>query len=123
MIRAIDHLVITATDAAKTVAFYTALGFEAREAPGRWELFAGDFKINVHTLGHELEPKAAVVQPGSADVCFELAVPIEDCRDALRSADIEIELGIVERHGVRGVMRSLYLRDPEGNLIEFCSYE
>lgn len=123
MIRSIDHLVITATNIEQTIAFYTTLGFEAREATDRWELFAGDFKINVHCFGHELEPKAACVQPGSADLCFELDGSIVGCKEALLAAGIEVELGIVERHGVRGVMRSLYLRDPDGNLIELCSYE
>ncbi|MEG0323876.1 MAG: hypothetical protein RR547_08525 [Raoultibacter sp.] len=123
MIRHVDHIVITSTNRERTAVFYAMLGFEVREAPGRWELFAGDFKINVHLFGHELEPKARMVQPGSVDVCFEIDGSIEVCRDALLAAGIAIELGIVERHGVRGVMRSLYVRDPDGNLIELCSYE
>ena len=77
----------------------------------------------MHLLGHELEPKARAVQPGSADVCFEIQGSIEDCRDELESRGLTIELGIVERHGVRGAMRSVYLRDPDGNLVELCSYE
>ncbi|MEG1826098.1 MAG: VOC family protein [Gordonibacter sp.] len=123
MIRKIDHLVITSADIDACVAFYEHLGFQARNAGGRWELFAGDFKLNVHILGHELEPRAAQVQPGSADLCFEIDEPLEACRDRLVRAGVRIELGIVNRHGVRGAMRSLYLRDPEGNLVELCSYE
>ncbi len=123
MIRKIDHVVITTADIEKCVAFYENLGFAAHDAGGRWELFSGDFKLNVHILGHELEPKACNVQPGSADLCFELDGSVEECRERLLDAGLEIELGIVARHGVRGAMRSLYLRDPDGNLVELCSYE
>lgn len=123
MIRKVDHLVITTAHASACIAFYEALGFEAHNAGSRWELYAGDFKINVHLLGHELEPKAGVVQPGSADLCFELGVSLNECLDRLDAAGIEVELGVVERHGVRGAMRSLYMRDPDRNLVELCSYE
>lgn len=119
----IDHLVITTADLAACTAFYRALGFEARDTGDRWEFFSGDFKINVHILGQELEPKARNVQPGSADLCFELRGNIEACRRELCTKGIAVERGIVERHGARGAMRSMYLRDPDGNLIEICSYE
>lgn len=121
MIRKLDHLVITTAQMEACLAFYEALGFRVRQGGGRYELFAGDFKINVHLLGKELLPHAAKVQPGSADLCFEV-----DDLDALvqdiEARKIEIELGIVERNGVRGTMRSIYLRDPDGNLIEFSAY-
>lgn len=123
MIKKLDHLVITTADVAACVAFYEKLGFRSRDAGGRWELFAGDFKINVHIRGHELEPKARNVQTGSADVCFELEGRVEDCFLSLQEQGVDIELGIVIRHGVRGEMRSLYLRDPDGNLVELSSYE
>ena len=123
MIKKIDHVVITTTAIDECVAFYKLLGFDACDRGARWELFAGDFKINVHILGHELEPKAARVQPGSTDMCFELAVPLEDYCEHLSVSGVDVELGIVERHGVRGAMRSVHVRDPDGNLVEFCSYE
>ena len=119
----VDHVVITTDHLRECVAFYEALGFEARDAGGRWELFSGDFKINVHIHGHELEPKARHVQPGSADLCFEIAGSLDAREDALRAQGITPELGIVTRHGVRGKMQSLYLRDPDENLVELCSYE
>lgn len=122
MIKKIDHVVITTADVSACVAFYEKLGFRGKDAGGRWELFAGDFKINVHIKGHELEPKARNVQTGSADLCFELEGNVEDCRNALQKQGLDIELGIVTRHGIRGEMRSLYLRDPDGNLVELCSY-
>lgn len=123
MIRKIDHFVITTTNSAACVAFYQALGFRLQQANGRQELFCGDFKINVHTKGQELEPKAQHVQTGSADFCFEIEGGILACYEALLQKGLAIELGIVTRHGMRGEMQSLYLRDPDGNLVELCSYE
>ena len=123
MIKKIDHIVITTADIDACTAFYRALGFDCREANGRWELFSGDFKINVHRKGFELEPKAQNVTAGSADLCFEICIPIEQCKDKLLEQGLEIELGVVLRHGVSGEMKSVYLRDPDGNLVELCSYE
>lgn len=123
MILKVDHMVITTGDLAACLAFYKALGFRAQDAGGRWELFSGDFKINVHSKGHEVEPKAGHVQTGSADFCFETGCSIVGFRDMLIQKGIDIELGIVTRHGVRGEMRSIYLRDPDENLIELCGYE
>ncbi|MEG0339570.1 MAG: hypothetical protein RR573_06595 [Oscillospiraceae bacterium] len=62
MICKVDHIVITTAKLSACIAFYEALGFRAQDAGGRWELFSGDFKINVHSRGHELEPKAKNVQ-------------------------------------------------------------
>lgn len=123
MVRKIDHVVITTARAEACIAFYRGLGFEAVDALGRWELYAGDFKINVHIKDHELEPKARHVQPGSADLCFELEIPLAECLQQLEHAGIPVALGPVTRHGVRGEMTSVYLRDPDENLIELCHYE
>lgn len=123
MIKKIDHLVITTAQPADCIAFYEKLGFIPRDAGGRYELYSGDFKINVHILGSELLPHAKNVQPGSADLCFEINEPLEDLKARLEKDDLEIELGIVERTGVRGAMSSIYLRDPDGNLVELSSYE
>ncbi|MEG0145745.1 MAG: VOC family protein [Clostridia bacterium] len=123
MIRKVDHMVITTAELSACIAFYEALGFRAQDAGGRWELFSGDFKINVHLKGHELEPKAQNVQTGSADFCFEIDGDLALCGDQLTARGIDIALGPVLRHGARGEMRSLYLRDPDGNLVELCRYE
>lgn len=123
MILKVDHFVITTANIRACIGFYETLGFQARQAGSRWELFTGDFKINVHLLGHELEPKAAAVQPGSADFCFELDIPLALCRQSLCDRGLVPESGIVTRHGVSGEMHSFYLRDPDGNLIELCSYD
>lgn len=122
MIKKIDHLVITTANIDACLDFYERAGFASRDAGGRYELFAGDFKINVHILGRELSPHAGLVQPGSADLCFEVS-NVDDFKAMLLNSGIEIELGIVDRTGVRGKMRSVYTRDPDNNLIEFCSYE
>lgn len=123
MIKKIDHIVITTAIPQACIAFYEKLGFRVKDAEGRYELYAGDFKINVHILGKELLPHAGFVQTGSADICFELDGNIEDFKTLLDSKNIPIALGIVIRTGVRGKMKSIYLRDPDHNLIEFSQYD
>lgn len=122
MIRTLDHLVITTEKLDACLAFYQALGFTAHSGGGRWELFAGDLKLNVHLRGRELSPHAGAVQPGSADFCLEVDDDLETLRRSLLDRGLAVELGVVNRTGVHGPMRSLYLRDPDGNLVELCSY-
>lgn len=123
MIKKLDHLVITTAKPADCIAFYTALGFKVKDSGNRFELFAGDFKINVHIKGQELEPKAKNVQTGSADLCFELNCTMNKCLQILKQNNIKTELGIVPRNGVKGPMQSVYLRDPDENLVELSFYE
>ncbi len=123
MIAKIDHVVITTPNPGECLAFYQKLGFTPKETGGRYELFAGDFKINVHIKGSELSPHAGHVQPGSADLCFEITGSLAQLKSQLEAKGLTLELGIVQRTGVRGKMQSLYLRDPDENLLEFCSYE
>ena len=122
MIQKVDHMVITTRDIESCIAFYEKLGFTFQNAGERYELFAGDFKINVHIQGRELSPHAQNVQTGSADLCFEITEDIDSFKTCLESKELTIELGVVSRTGVRGDMRSVYLRDPDGSLVEFCSY-
>ncbi len=121
MLKKIDHLVITTSQIEPCLKFYKALGFNANFTNNRYELLAQDFKINVHVMGRELSPHAKNIQTGSADFCIEVQC-IEDFKQCLERQGIEIELGIVNRTGVKGSMKSIYLRDPDGNLLEFCSY-
>lgn len=123
MLKKIDHLVITTSAIKKCLAFYESLGFTAQNQGERYALFAGDFKINVHLKGQELAPHAQNIQPGSADLCFEITDDLAEFKSALEAKGLGIALGIVDRAGARGKMRSLYLRDPDGNLVEFCNYE
>ncbi|MEG0176969.1 VOC family protein [Anaerorhabdus sp.] len=121
-IKKIDHFVITTANADKCFCFYDLLGFKVVKLGSHGELYAGDFKINVHYKGFELFPHAKNIKVGSADLCFEISGNIDDFKDELECKGIEIEEGVVNRSGVNGSMRSIYLRDPDGNLIEFSSY-
>ncbi|MEG1095193.1 MAG: VOC family protein [Clostridiales bacterium] len=123
MIKKVDHIVITTANIEECIEFYKKLGFTVHDDFGRYELFAGDFKINVHIKGHELLPHAKNVKIGSGDLCFEISDDINAFKDSLVAKNLEIEEGIVERHGVKGVMQSIYLRDPDGNLIELSKYK
>ncbi len=120
MIAALDHLVLTVADIEATVAFYCGvLGMErVAFGEGRLALAFGSQKINLHRAGHEYEPKAARPVPGSGDLCFLLSVGLDDMRARLREAGIAVEQGPVDRTGATGPLRSLYVRDPDGNLIE-----
>ncbi|WP_042346618.1 VOC family protein [Bacillus massiliigorillae] len=122
MIKKIDHFVITTAHITKCLSFYKKLGFTPKEAAGRYELFTGDFKINVHIKGKELSPHAQHIQTGSADLCFEVNDDINIVKTQLEEAGIPIEFGIVERTGFKGKMNSIYLRDPDGNLVELSNY-
>jgi len=118
-IRALDHLVLTVADPDATVAFYERLGMR-REVfgEGRIALRFGEQKINLHRAGAEFEPHAAAPEPGSADFCLLVDGPLADVERDLQQAGIPIELGPVERTGATTKLRSLYLRDPDGNLVE-----
>jgi len=118
-ILALDHLVLTVADVEATVRFYEQLGMR-REVfgEGRVALRFGQQKINLHQRGAELRPNAARATPGSADICFLVADPVEDVLAALGSAGIEIEEAPVTRHGATTTLTSLYVRDPDGNLVE-----
>ena len=123
MIKKMDHVVFTTKDLTKTFAFYKVLGFETKSGEGRYEMYAGDFKINVHILNKELLPHAMHVKTGSLDICFEISGNIQLYKKQLEDEGLIIEMGIVHRNGTKGQMNSLYLRDPDGNLVEICSYE
>ncbi|SIS76228.1 Catechol 2,3-dioxygenase [Paracoccus saliphilus] len=119
---ALDHLVLTVADPARTVEFYeNLLGMELREfGENRKALHFGQQKINLHRAGHEFEPKAHAPLPGSADLCFLVEGTAQDNAARLSKAGIAVEEGPVPRTGATGPVISLYLRDPDGNLIELA---
>jgi catechol 2,3-dioxygenase-like lactoylglutathione lyase family enzyme len=119
-ITGLDHLVLTVRDIDRAIAFYSGiLGMKAVTfGAGRTALQFGSQKINLHRAGHEFEPKARTPLPGSADLCFILANPLQQTLKALHSAGITIEEGPIARTGASGPILSIYLRDPDGNLIE-----
>ena len=123
-IERLDHLVLTVADLEATVDFYSrVLGMRPETfGEGRRALRFGDQKINLHLAGHEFEPKAERPTPGSADLCFVTETPLEEVQRHLADAGVAIEEGPVNRTGAVGPIRSVYLRDPDGNLIEISNY-
>ena len=121
----VDHFVLTVASIDATCEFYAkALGMEVVEfAGGRRALAFGSQKINLHEQGKEFEPKSLTPTPGSGDFCLISAVPIEDVVAHLETCGVEIEEGIVSRTGATGPIRSVYLRDPDQNLVEISEYE
>ena len=120
----LDHLVLTVRDLQATIAFYTrVLGMEeVTFGGGRRALTFGTQKINLHEAGRELEPKAAVPTPGSADLCFITTASPSAVLAHLQGCDVEVVEGPVKRTGARGPITSVYCRDPDGNLLEISSY-
>ena len=118
-ITALDHLVLTVADLDTTVAFYARLGMVTeRFMDDRLALHFGRQKINLHPAGAEFEPYARRPEPGSADLCFLVDEPMAAVERELAAAGIGIEVGPVERTGAQGPLESVYVRDPDGNLIE-----
>jgi catechol 2,3-dioxygenase-like lactoylglutathione lyase family enzyme len=116
----LDHLVLTCVDEAATRHFYTEVLQMKLETfgAGRTALKFGNQKINVHVRGKEFEPKAHVAVPGALDLCFIAAVPLEDVIAHLKQCEWPIIEGPVERTGATQKIRSVYVRDPDLNLIE-----
>ncbi len=120
----LDHLVLTVVSIDRTVDFYTrVLEMEVIEfGNGRKALIFGNQKINLHEKGHEFEPKAFSPTPGSADLCFITSNRLENVAEKIRAMNIEIVEGPVARTGATGPIQSIYLRDPDQNLIEISTY-
>ncbi len=120
----LDHLVLTVRDIDQTCRFYTmALGMEVVTfGSGRRALSFGSQKINLHEAGHEFKPHAKTPVPGSADLCFISSIPLPAVMEHLIAGTIPIIEGPVERTGATGKIRSIYLRDPDENLIEIAEY-
>ena len=123
-VRALDHLVLTIRDLQATLTFYSdVLGMQAEEfhpADGstRYALKFGQQKLNLHVAGQEFDPKAQHPTPGSADLCFLTDVPLDIWTAHLSQHNVPIEEGPVTRTGATGPIQSLYVRDPDRNLIE-----
>ncbi|HCF3047301.1 VOC family protein [Pseudomonas aeruginosa] len=119
----LDHLVLTVRDIDASIDFYTrVLGMRAVTfGAGRKALAFGAQKINLHQAEGEFEPKAERPTPGAADLCFIVATPLEAVAEQLRQQAVEILEGPVQRTGAGGPILSLYLRDPDLNLIELSN--
>jgi catechol 2,3-dioxygenase-like lactoylglutathione lyase family enzyme len=119
-ILSLDHLVLTVVDIEATCDFYArVLGMEVIGfGVGRRALAFGEQKINLHQQGAEFEPKAHHPTPGSADLCFLTETPLDEVICHPGDCGIPVLEGPVERTGATGPIRSVYLRDPDGNLVE-----
>ena len=120
----LDHLVLTVADLSETVAFYeqalgmSATAFTATDGTQRWALSFGAQKINLHVAGQEFDPKSHHPTPGSADLCFLTETDLDAWQEKLSRLNIQIEEGPVQRTGAMGPILSIYIRDPDQNLIE-----
>jgi catechol 2,3-dioxygenase-like lactoylglutathione lyase family enzyme len=127
----IDHLVLTCRNVKATVRFYTeVLGMrEVTFGTGRKALSFGRQKLNLHPAGQAAGGKTGAVAaiaaqptPGSADVCLVVAEPVDAVLAHLAACGVPIEEGPVMRTGALGPIESVYVRDPDGNLIELARY-
>jgi catechol 2,3-dioxygenase-like lactoylglutathione lyase family enzyme len=123
----LDHLVINCTDVEMMASWYQrVLGMEREDfgSPSRVALKFGGQKINLrpHDASQEDWLAARTCLPGTQDLCFIVAVAVDDIVGQFHSCGVMIELGPVTRQGALGAMGSVYCRDPEGNLIEVSSY-
>ena len=119
----IDHLVLTVSDINKTLGFYCGiLGCqELSFGENRKAILIGNQEINLHIQGNEIKPHASTPTPGSADLCFLSTVPVHALVRHFGAHGIEVELGPVERTGATSELLSIYVRDPDGNLIEIAN--
>lgn len=122
MIAGLDHLVLTVRDLDATLRFYAeGLGMRRETfGEGRHALHFGGHKINLHVAGREFEPKAAHPTPGSADLCFLTEQALDEIGERLAGLGHPIIEGPVPRAGATGPIVSIYVRDPDGNLIEIA---
>jgi catechol 2,3-dioxygenase-like lactoylglutathione lyase family enzyme len=128
MIDRIDHIVLTTRDKAACIRFYTeVLGMKLvsfrTPTEERLALSFGKQKINLHEWGKEFEPKAHVAVPGSQDLCFISSVSLEEVQTRLHKFNLKILQGPVDKTGATGAIRSVYVRDPDLNLIEISVYK
>jgi catechol 2,3-dioxygenase-like lactoylglutathione lyase family enzyme len=119
----LDHLVLTVADIDASCAFYSrVLGMQlVTFGAGRKALAFGAQKINLHQAGREFEPKAQRPTPGSADLCFLTSVPLAAVQQHLATCGVPVLEGPVQRTGARGPILSVYIRDPDQNLIEIAN--
>lgn len=118
-IKSIDHIVIPVSDIDKSLHFYTEiLGMEVDTSNQRFAVKFGNQKINLHVGKAQFLPAAKHPTFGSADICLLAEGNIEEIKNEVTLKGIEIEVGVVQRQGAQGAIRSIYFRDPDGNLVE-----
>jgi catechol 2,3-dioxygenase-like lactoylglutathione lyase family enzyme len=124
-IRRLDHLVLTVLDMKRTIDFYTrVLGMEeVTYGAGRKALRFGEQKINLHPADRPIDPNVLHATPGSADICLILEGSLKSAMEELGALGVPIIEGPVKCTGATGLIASIYIRDPDENLIELSSYE
>lgn len=124
MINRLDHLVLTTTDLDACLDFYQRILKMSVITFGeqRFALQFGQQKINIHQYGKEFEPKAHLPVPGALDLCFISDIPLIEVQQHIEQQGVEIIEGPVQRTGAIGKITSLYIRDPDLNLIEISQY-
>jgi catechol 2,3-dioxygenase-like lactoylglutathione lyase family enzyme len=123
LIRHIDHIVLTTRDLAGCIRFYAevlGMRLESFKTPTetRQALKFGNQKINLHEWGNEFTPRAHVAAPGTLDLCFIASVPLDEVIARLKDSNVPILEGPVMKTGATGKIRSVYVRDPDLNLVE-----
>ena len=122
-ILSLDHLVLIVKDIDVAIEFYTTvMGMRCSIfGDNRKALFFGSQKINLHEVTKEFQPKALNPTPGSADLCFLTAMPLTEVISNLQSKKVEIVEGPIEKIGALGPILSIYIRDPDQNLIKISN--
>ena len=122
--QSIDHLVLTVADIERSVSFYSqVLGMKRIEfGEGRVALAFGNQKINLHPKGDEVKPHANLPTTGSADLCIIVSQSVDVVQAELERQGVVPELGPVKRTGASGEIESIYVRDPDKNLVEIARY-
>lgn len=121
-IKGIDHIVISTSNIVKSFDFYTnILGMEPDTNNNRFAVKFGNQKINLHAGKAQFLPAAKVPTFGSMDLCLLVEGDLNEIKTEIESKGIQIEEGIVIRNGAQGAIKSIYLRDPDGNLIEIST--
>jgi catechol 2,3-dioxygenase-like lactoylglutathione lyase family enzyme len=120
----IDHIVLTTRDREGCIRFYTeVLGMKLEKfGENRLALKFGNQKINLHEWGREFTPRAHVAAPGTLDLCFIASMPLEQVIENLKRNRVPILEGPVAKTGAMGPIRSVYVRDPDLNLVEISVY-
>lgn len=123
MIDHLDHIVLTTRDLEGCIRFYRdvlGMKLESFQTPTekRQALKYGNQKINLHEWGREFTPRAHVAAPGTLDLCFIASIPLDEVIARLKASGVKIIEGPVMKTGATGPIRSVYVRDPDLNLIE-----
>jgi catechol 2,3-dioxygenase-like lactoylglutathione lyase family enzyme len=119
----IDHVVMTVENVDQTCAWYLrVLGVRsAAFGEGRKALLLHKQKINLQQKGAELEPHARAPTSGALDVCLISSTPLAQVLEHFKAQRVPVEKGPIKRNGATGLLTSVYVRDPDGNLLEISN--